>query len=111
MLRCASRAVLAGDIVLFSMSLLHGSLTNQTRDTMRLSCDIRFQPVADPVDDRYTLNQGVVGAKNLDRGNFKLAKTRDRRTMAQARNEWGIAPADAKGSEVESLVRSGSHRL
>ena len=34
----------AGDVVLFGMHMLHGSVGNQTAETMRLSCDVRFQP-------------------------------------------------------------------
>ena len=30
-----------GDVVVFPMKMLHGSVTNQTPQTMRLSCDVR----------------------------------------------------------------------
>ncbi len=43
-----------GDLVVFGMHTLHGSLDNQSKTgRVRLSCDIRFQPAADPLDDRY----------------------------------------------------------
>lgn len=43
-----------GDLVVFGMNTLHGSLDNQSQaGRVRLSCDIRFQPAADPLDDRY----------------------------------------------------------
>lgn len=43
----------AGDVVVFPMKIMHGSLTNKT-DRLRFSCDVRFQPRSDPVDPRYT---------------------------------------------------------
>jgi len=37
------------------MNLLHGSLDNQSPvGRTRLSCDVRWQPLADPVDTRYS---------------------------------------------------------
>ena len=45
----------AGDVVLFSMKLLHGTLDNQSPiGRTRLSCDVRWQPSSDPVDPRYS---------------------------------------------------------
>lgn len=44
----------AGDVVVFGMTLLHGSLDNHSScGRTRLSCDVRWQPSADPVDPRY----------------------------------------------------------
>ena len=44
----------AGDVLLFGMFLLHGSLDNRSRSAkVRLSADVRFQPAADPRDDRW----------------------------------------------------------
>ena len=43
-----------GDLIIFSMNLLHGSLDNQSPSgRTRLSCDVRWQPLADPIDSRY----------------------------------------------------------
>ncbi len=43
-----------GDLVIFGMYLLHGALDNHAADRgVRLSCDVRFQPAADPCDRRY----------------------------------------------------------
>ena len=45
----------AGDVLLFSMRLLHGTLDNQSPiGRTRLSCDVRWQPASDPVDPRYS---------------------------------------------------------
>lgn len=44
----------AGDILVFDMFTLHGSLDNQSPvGRVRLSCDVRYQPAADPLDPRY----------------------------------------------------------
>lgn len=41
-----------GDLVLFVMGMIHGSLDNQT-DRIRLSADPRYQPAHEPADHRY----------------------------------------------------------
>lgn len=43
----------AGDIILFSTFLLHGTLDNQTSN-IRLTVDARYQLEADPVDERWS---------------------------------------------------------
>ena len=55
----------AGDVVVFTMQLMHGTLDNHSSiNRTRLSCDVRFQPAADPFDDRYmgTTPAGTTGA-------------------------------------------------
>ena len=43
-----------GDAIVFGMTLMHGSFDHhQPENRVRLSCDIRFQPEADPTDPRY----------------------------------------------------------
>ena len=43
-----------GDIVIFSMTTLHGTLDNHSPiQRARLSSDVRWQPAADPMDERY----------------------------------------------------------
>lgn len=42
----------AGDIIMFNMRVVHMSTANTT-NRVRISCDIRWQPAADPQDDRY----------------------------------------------------------
>lgn len=64
----------AGDVLIFGMFTLHGSLPN-TQECVRLSCDVRWQPAADPRDDRWfgsppsghggTSYGGVNGARPL----------------------------------------------
>ena len=44
----------AGDIALFGMATMHGSLDNCSPiGRVRVSCDVRYQPAADPRDERY----------------------------------------------------------
>jgi hypothetical protein len=44
----------AGDILLFSMYLIHGAFDNRAPEMpVRVSCDVRWQPVSEPLDPRY----------------------------------------------------------
>ncbi len=44
----------SGDLVVFGMFSMHGSLDNHSpAGRVRLSCDVRWQPATDPVDPRY----------------------------------------------------------
>jgi phytanoyl-CoA dioxygenase PhyH len=44
----------AGDLLVLVMFMLHGSLDNQSPDNrIRLSSDVRYQPAADPIDERW----------------------------------------------------------
>lgn len=42
----------AGDMITFGLYLMHASTTNTT-DKWRISCDVRFQPAAEPADPRW----------------------------------------------------------
>lgn len=42
----------AGDLLIFNLYLVHGSLDNRT-DRFRLSADSRYQLAAEPIDDRW----------------------------------------------------------
>lgn len=74
--------VRAGDVVVFGMGVLHASTTNTT-DRWRISCDVRFQPAADPVDPRW------VGPEPTghDAASFDPERIM---SMADARAGWGI---------------------
>ena len=44
----------AGDMLVFDMHTLHGALDNHSpAGRVRLSCDVRYQPAAEPLDARY----------------------------------------------------------
>lgn len=72
----------AGDILTFGMFTMHASTTNTT-DRWRLSCDVRFQPAADPVDERW-IGDNPIGHYNWFRGDSPV------KAMAVARSEWGV---------------------
>ena len=44
----------AGDILLFGMNLIHGAFDNRApAKPVRVSCDVRWQPISEPFDPRY----------------------------------------------------------
>lgn len=76
--RWASTPFGMGDVVIFGMYFLHGSLDN-TSDRYRLSSDTRYQLASEPVDERH------MG----DRPD-EIPKAAGRRTITEARSEWGL---------------------
>jgi len=70
----------AGDALVFGMFTLHASLTNTT-DRFRLSCDTRYQPAADPADERW------IGA--TPKGHYGW-NAGPQVAMAVKRQEWGV---------------------
>jgi hypothetical protein len=69
----------AGDVMIFGMFLMHGSLTNIT-DQYRLSVDTRFQLASEPYDERWY-------GKNLGHYAWGQGETV---SMDDARKQWGI---------------------
>ena len=66
----------AGDVIIFGMHTMHASTTNLT-NRFRLSCDVRYQPASDPVDERWKRNgKGHYGGVEHD--------------MKSARKNWGV---------------------
>ena len=54
-----------GDVLIFGMHTLHGAFENHaTDDRIRLTCDIRYQPINEPRDPRYfgISPEGTTGA-------------------------------------------------
>lgn len=72
----------AGDVLIFGMFTLHASTTNVT-DHWRISCDVRFQPAADPVDERWA-SDNPTGHYNWEH--------RDPSHMADVKEAWGFDP-------------------
>jgi ectoine hydroxylase-related dioxygenase (phytanoyl-CoA dioxygenase family) len=71
-----------GDVLIFGLFTLHASTTNLT-DKFRISCDVRFQPVGDKMDERW------VGKKAM--GHYAWGKDeRKERPISDLRKEWGI---------------------
>lgn len=64
----------AGDLVVFNMFCMHGTLDNQSAlGRVRLSCDVRWQPAADPLDERY-FGANPRGTTGLGYGELNGAK-------------------------------------
>lgn len=64
----------AGDVLIFSMQLMHGTLDNHSKEgKTRLSCDVRFQPAADAFDDRY-MGDDPAGTTGAGYGELNGAK-------------------------------------
>jgi hypothetical protein len=77
--RWATTTFAPGDVLIFGMQMLHASFVNVT-DRHRLSCDVRFQPAAEPIDERWV-------------GDAALAVKSDpgpRVATAAMRAAWGI---------------------
>ena len=52
--RLLTTAFQAGDVCVFGMFTLHGSLDNRSPPgRVRLFCDVRYQPAIEPMDPRY----------------------------------------------------------
>lgn len=81
--RWATTEFRAGDVVLFGMFTLHASLTNTT-DRLRLSADTRYQPAAEPADDRWVRRDGK------DPTGHTTWLTGKQKPMTEARAAWGI---------------------
>tara|TARA_B100000749_G_scaffold277194_1_gene265699 strand:+ start:1424 stop:1657 length:234 start_codon:yes stop_codon:yes gene_type:complete len=77
-LRWASTPFQAGDIMVFGMYLMHGSLDNLS-DQFRLSCDTCYQLVAADVDWRHM-------------GEYpdQIPKAKKHISIQDARGNWGI---------------------
>ncbi|MBI1338366.1 MAG: phytanoyl-CoA dioxygenase [Phycisphaera sp.] len=72
----------AGDVVVFGMHTMHASVKNQT-DKFRISTDTRFQPAADPVDDRWMGENPKGHYPHPDRPEKSA-------TMEELRAKWGV---------------------
>jgi ectoine hydroxylase-related dioxygenase (phytanoyl-CoA dioxygenase family) len=76
--RWASAPFAMGDLVIFGMFFMHGSLDNRT-NRYRLSSDTRYQLSVEPVDERHMGETPDV-----------IPKKTNRISVEQARKEWGL---------------------
>ena len=82
----------AGDVLLFGMRTAHMSTRNMT-DKARISCDVRWQPASEPVDQRYV---GKLEEKPKKFGGAyasdekKPDQSQEVVTMTDLKNIWGI---------------------
>ena len=74
----ASTPFRAGDVMIFGMYFLHGSLDNVS-NRFRISTDTRYQLASQPVDERH---MGPLPDQ--------IPKAENRKTMAEMREKWGI---------------------
>jgi ectoine hydroxylase-related dioxygenase (phytanoyl-CoA dioxygenase family) len=73
--RLLSTEFRAGDLMIFDGFTLHGSLDNVSMiGRVRLSCDVRFQPAADPCDDDRYFGPHPRGSNGGGYGDMKAAK-------------------------------------
>lgn len=70
----------AGDVLTFGLYTMHASTTNTTNQ-FRLSCDVRFQPESEPMDERWSGNNPL--------GHYAWNKEPPI-SMDEARRNWGI---------------------
>lgn len=64
-----------GDAMIFGGFTMHGSLDNHSPlGRVRLSVDVRYQPAADPADDRRFFGPNPIGAKGGSYGEQKAAQ-------------------------------------
>jgi hypothetical protein len=72
----------AGDVLIFGLFTMHASTTNLT-DRFRISCDVRFQPAGEPLDERWA-------GKNPS-GHYAWGHDESKeRPITDLREEWGI---------------------
>ncbi|MDP6359642.1 MAG: phytanoyl-CoA dioxygenase family protein [Planctomycetota bacterium] len=71
----------AGDLLVFGMFTMHGSLTNLT-DRFRLSSDTRYQLASDPVDERW------IGEN--PKSHYAWGKEAAPTPTEALRKEWGV---------------------
>lgn len=73
--RLLSTEFRAGDLVVFNGFTMHGSLDNiSPNGQVRLSCDVRFQPAADPADDERYFGTDPLGSNGGGYGDMRAAK-------------------------------------
>lgn len=70
-----------GDVLIFGMFTMHGSLSNET-GRYRLSSDTRYQPSDEPVDGRW-VGENPVGHYAWGKGGAGVS-------MEEARKQWGV---------------------
>ena len=72
----------AGDVIVFGMFTMHASLTNTTKH-WRISCDTRFQPADDALDNRW-IGEKPIGHYAADKPDARILP------IDKARAEWGV---------------------
>ena len=73
-----------GDVLIVSIYTFHGSLRNNS-DILRFTCDVRFQPESDSIDNRW-IGENPIAHRDWWRGE-KEGKTIE---IDKARESWGV---------------------
>ena len=73
-----------GDVLIVSIYTFHGSLRNNS-DILRFTCDVRFQPESDSIDNRW-IGENPIAHRDWWRGE-KEGKTIE---IDEARESWGV---------------------
>lgn len=73
----------AGDLLTFGLYTMHASTTNVT-DRWRISCDVRYQPAADSMDERW-VGETPIAHYAWNNPDNKLI------SMSEARESWGVS--------------------
>eukprot|EP00730_Choanoeca_flexa_P011227 TRINITY_DN24089_c0_g1_i1.p1 TRINITY_DN24089_c0_g1~~TRINITY_DN24089_c0_g1_i1.p1 ORF type:complete len:342 (+),score=71.35 TRINITY_DN24089_c0_g1_i1:237-1262(+) len=79
----------AGDVLIFTMQTFHMSSKNQT-DRVRVSCDTRWQPSADPIDPRYSGEAQGHGDAKFGLHNTDTAASKQGVTIDELKAQWGL---------------------
>ncbi|MDE0636487.1 MAG: phytanoyl-CoA dioxygenase family protein [Candidatus Poribacteria bacterium] len=78
----ATTSFSAGDVIIFSMFLMHASLVN-TSDKIRITADTRYQLAAEPIDERWI-------GKN-PKGHYAWKrKDAEIESLEESRRRWGV---------------------
>ena len=80
--RWATTTFSVGDVIIFSMFLMHASLVN-TSDKIRITADTRYQLAAEPIDERW------VGEKPKGHYAWKQQGTKIE-SLEKSRQRWGV---------------------
>jgi len=65
----------SGDVIIFSGTLMHGSLDNHSPvERVRLSVDVRYQPATDPADDERYFGSHPRGSKGAGYADMRGAR-------------------------------------
>ena len=78
----ATTSFSAGDVIIFSMFLMHASLVN-TSDKIRITADTRYQLASEPIDERW------IGAEPKGHYAWKQ-KDAQIESLAESRRRWGV---------------------
>ena len=78
----ATTAFSAGDVIIFSMFLMHASLVN-TSDKIRITADTRYQLASEPIDERW-VGEKPKGHYAWKQGNAEIE------SLGTSRQRWGV---------------------